>query len=768
MRDATEALKALLTEISSPSRVTAGAPLLAVLGPRGSGRSTLVRTALAVGGATVAWFDSHSLGLLTPGDPRGSIDRAFGEAWALVARGAARVVLVFDDLDDAFDAAAADDDTLSEGYAGDEAIKAFMRHCRFICSSLHEQQPELHEKRGAFAVIAIARGHRAIPSLLRRAVFTDDRIVRVPHLTHESRADAVISMLTSYGIPLQDACNGSPAICPNAWPSVEQLRLFAADECAGFSLSDLAYVTGAAVAAWRAICFRAQWYAASTSANSNAQKLDYDVTIDSMDPLYVLRRLAAGHVPTSTEYDADDVGRGVAGQTYTTDAQTVRPSRTVQRMARHLARRVPAVVEVSDFPPPRATRLPHEADGNAVMPTRCGPTNVGIVDALPSARESGGGAASLSGRGTASVHGDSGQYRSITVSSDDSSGDESDSSGSSTASDSQRIRRGDVGGALFASPALAAAMRPSVPGVRWRDVGGQSAAKASLYDVLIWPLTHRSDAAAIGVPLPVGVLLYGPPGTGKTLLACAAAGMLGNRFITLSIPEVLRPGIGDSERALRAAFAAASAAAPAVIFIDEIQALFTRRSGGHGGDDESVRMSSLLTTQLLQCMDGLRGRQTAANRGGVVVIAATNAPEALDDALFRPGRFDRAVHVGLPDVDDRTEIILPHLRRLLAQPSGEAVDAADGTVAALARYVAERTDGYSGADLVNICRVAVAHAIQECDAARDSSGQTDVATADGVDAVRVTPLHVQGALLVVQPSCSSRRVQELATWRLRY
>jgi AAA+ superfamily predicted ATPase len=212
------------------------------------------------------------------------------------------------------------------------------------------------------------------------------------------------------------------------------------------------------------------------------------------------------------------------------------------------------------------------------------------------------------------------------------------------------------GSAALALGPFPAAARPTSPPCSWDSVVGQAAAKRALRALLGASASAVAPGAARAAPAPSGILLYGPPGTGKTLLARAAAGALGCRFINVTIPSVLKAGLGESEAALGAAFAMARLAAPSLIFIDEVQALFTARGGGGSGDDDAEKLAAALTAALLHCLDG------AAAAGGVVVLAATNAPAALDDALFRPGRMDRVVHVGLPCEEDRFAL----LRQLLA------------------------------------------------------------------------------------------------------
>lgn len=325
-------------------------------------------------------------------------------------------------------------------------------------------------------------------------------------------------------------------------------------------------------------------------------------------------------------------------------------------------------------------------------------------------------------------------------------------------------------------------MKPSSPHVHWDDIGGQDAAKLALQQMVLWPLIPEKAAAmrALGVQPPTGILLYGPPGTGKTLLAKAVASTLGARFVNIPIPSIIRAGVGDSERALAAAFAVATAAAPAVIFIDEIQALFaSRSSSGGGGDDESSRMAGMLTSQLVLSLDRIRtGSSTSttspdAKSKRVIVIAATNVPEAVDSALLQPGRFDRCVYVGLPTLAERESMIGRLLETMEVRASNdgrEPESLQDASRRALARTMAFATDGCSGADIANLFRCATSLAIQDRLQASllPSSTPSSVAsheTTASVSDVALLSSHLTRALQGFTPSSQPIRVRQLQRWR---
>jgi SpoVK/Ycf46/Vps4 family AAA+-type ATPase len=221
------------------------------------------------------------------------------------------------------------------------------------------------------------------------------------------------------------------------------------------------------------------------------------------------------------------------------------------------------------------------------------------------------------------------------------------------------------------------------------DVGGLEEVKARLEAAFLAPLRNPELRAYYGKSLRGGLLLYGPPGCGKTFLARAIAGELGAAFFSLGLNDVLDMWLGESERRLHDAFAAARRAAPCVLFLDELDALGQKRSQlRHSGGRNVVN-------QLLAELDGAQ-----ADNEGVFVLAATNHPWDVDTALRRPGRLDRTVLVLPPDLPARGAI----LRGALESRPVEGVD-----VTRLAR----RTDGCSGADLVHVVEAASEAALQE-------------------------------------------------------
>jgi len=229
-----------------------------------------------------------------------------------------------------------------------------------------------------------------------------------------------------------------------------------------------------------------------------------------------------------------------------------------------------------------------------------------------------------------------------------------------------------------------------IPSVPWTDVGGLDDVKQNLVESVEWPIKHPDKFKRMGIEPPKGVLLYGPPGCGKTLLAKAVATESEMNFISIKGPEVFSKWVGESEKAIRETFRKGRMAAPAVIFIDEVDSLTPRRGAGYSHSGVTGRVISQLLTE----MDGL------VSLKNVIVIAATNRPDILDPALLRPGRFDRLIYVPSPDEDARLEIFRIYTKGM---PLADDVE-----LTTLARA----TKDYSGADIAALCREAGMHLLR--------------------------------------------------------
>jgi transitional endoplasmic reticulum ATPase len=230
-----------------------------------------------------------------------------------------------------------------------------------------------------------------------------------------------------------------------------------------------------------------------------------------------------------------------------------------------------------------------------------------------------------------------------------------------------------------------------VPDIKWDDIGGLSTIKQELQEAVEWPLKYSGVFTYADATPPKGILLYGPPGTGKTLMAKAAANESEANFISIKGPELLSKWVGESEKGVREIFRKARQAAPCIIFFDELDAIAPVRGGSHGDSHVTERVISQFLTE----MDGL---EILTN---VVVIGATNRPDIIDPALLRPGRFDRILYVAPPDRDSRLQILKIHTKK---KPLAEDVNI---------EQLADKTDGYTGADIASLSSAAVMISLRE-------------------------------------------------------
>lgn len=236
-----------------------------------------------------------------------------------------------------------------------------------------------------------------------------------------------------------------------------------------------------------------------------------------------------------------------------------------------------------------------------------------------------------------------------------------------------------------------------VPNVSWADVGGLEDVKKELYETVQYPVEHADKFEKFGMQPSKGVLFYGPPGCGKTLLAKAIANECGANFISIKGPELLTMWFGESEANVRDLFDKARAAAPCILFFDEMDSIAKARGGGGGGG--SSEAGDRVINQILTEIDGVGARKS------VFVIGATNRPDILDNAVTRPGRLDQLIYIPLPDYLSRLSIFKANLRKAPVSPEVDL------------EKLAKSTEGFSGADITEICQRAAKNAIRESVAA---------------------------------------------------
>jgi len=258
-----------------------------------------------------------------------------------------------------------------------------------------------------------------------------------------------------------------------------------------------------------------------------------------------------------------------------------------------------------------------------------------------------------------------------------------------------------------------------IPRVTWEDVGGLEQVKTQLKEMIEMPIESQDSFKRLGIRPAKGVLLYGPPGTGKTLIAKAVANESKANFISIKGPEIMSKWVGESEKAIRQMFKKAKQVAPAIVFLDEIDAIAPRR--GTGSD---TNVTERVVNQLLTSMDGLESLD------GVTVIAATNRPDIVDPALLRPGRFDRLILTPIPDSSARTAILKIHARSMPLK--NVDID-----------YLVSKTEGFVGADIENLCREAAMMALRE-----------------DRNAAMVEARHFEAALKNVRPSVDKEVVKQ--------
>ncbi|MBN1329089.1 MAG: CDC48 family AAA ATPase [Candidatus Heimdallarchaeota archaeon] len=266
----------------------------------------------------------------------------------------------------------------------------------------------------------------------------------------------------------------------------------------------------------------------------------------------------------------------------------------------------------------------------------------------------------------------------------------------------------------------------ALPRTSYEDIGGLGNQIQRIREMVELPMKHPELFKKLGIDPPKGVLLHGPPGCGKTLIAKAVANESASNFVTINGPEIMSKFYGESEQRLRSIFKDASAKAPTIIFIDELDAIASKRAEVTGEVERRV------VAQLLALMDGM------VSRGEVMVVGATNRPNAIDPALRRPGRFDREIEIGVPDRDGRREILLIHSRGMPLAPDVNL------------DLIAEKTHGYVGADLQALCREAAMKALRKF--LPDIDYADKIITPELLDILVVNQDDILSAMKEIQPS----------------
>ena len=276
-------------------------------------------------------------------------------------------------------------------------------------------------------------------------------------------------------------------------------------------------------------------------------------------------------------------------------------------------------------------------------------------------------------------------------------------------------------------PSALREVQVQIPNVTWDDVGGLDNLKEELREAIEWPIKYKEAFDFVDVESPKGVLLHGPPGTGKTLIAKALAKMTESNFISIKGPELLSKWVGESEKGVREIFRKARQAAPCIIFLDEVDALVPRRGSG----DSGTHVTENVVSQILTEIDGLE------ELNNVLIVGATNRLDIVDDALLRPGRFDRIIEVPNPDIKGREHIFKIHTKN---KPLAEDVDI---------KKLVELTDGFSGAEISAVASRSALSALKRyVNGKAKNVKEIKISQDDLVDAIdKVRPRRKEAPLL---------------------
>jgi transitional endoplasmic reticulum ATPase len=292
-----------------------------------------------------------------------------------------------------------------------------------------------------------------------------------------------------------------------------------------------------------------------------------------------------------------------------------------------------------------------------------------------------------------------------------------------------------------------------IPDVTWDDIGGLEDVKKNLQELILYPIEHPDKFHKFGMQPSKGVLFYGPPGCGKTLMAKAVAHECSSNFISIKGPELLTMWFGESEANVREIFDKARGASPCVLFFDELDSVGIARGSGSGGDGGGA--GDRVLNQLLTEMDGVGAKKN------LFFIGATNRPDILDEALIRPGRLDQLIYIPLPDKPSRCSVLKAVLRKSPIAPN-ISFD-----------FLGDLTDGFTGADLTELCQRATKAAIRESIEADEQrkalmreNPDGDQQMADMEDPVPViTRKHFEEALCAARKSVSTYDLDKFEQFR---
>jgi len=294
-----------------------------------------------------------------------------------------------------------------------------------------------------------------------------------------------------------------------------------------------------------------------------------------------------------------------------------------------------------------------------------------------------------------------------------------------------------------------------VPDVTWDDIGGLEHTKKELQELILYPIEHPEKFHKFGMQPSKGVLFYGPPGCGKTLMAKAVANECSSNFISVKGPELLTMWFGQSEENVREVFDKARTASPCVLFFDELDSIGTARGSSQG---DAGGAGDRVMNQLLTEMDGVGAKKN------VFFIGATNRPDILDEALIRPGRLDQLIYIPLPDAPSRSSIFKAVLRKTPLAPNISF------------EFLASLTEGFSGADLTELCQRATKAAIRESIEAEEQRRALMKDNPDGEDQMMeiddpvpvITRKHMEEALNSARTSVTSYDLDRFEQFRRKF